>query len=167
MKMNRDHQLMVPFTNFTIMEINKSNIKYKEWRSVEDMHEDTLNAISELRFINDEQQFLEDLIKNYTIDLITGNTFSKSKEAISSLSKHRKDLKPLLKRTIAHSNNLQTLLDDDEIPGEIDRYKEAHYDIMVEVVAYYSKFKKIKRMIFSLVQKIIKQNKKRKLLHKQ
>lgn len=148
------------------MEINKSNIKYKEWRSIEDMHEDSLKAISELRFINDEQQFLEDLIKNYTIDLITGNTFSKSKEVINSLSKHRKDLKPILKRTMSHSNDLQTLLDDDEIPGEIDRYKETHHDTMVEVIAYYSKFKKIKRKIFSLIQKILKQKKKKKLLYR-
>jgi hypothetical protein len=146
------------------MEINKSNIKYKEWRSTEDMHEDTLNAISELRFINDEQQFLEDLIKNYTIDLIAEDTFTKSREVISSLSRHRKDLKPLLKKTMTHSNMLQTLLDDDEIPGEIERYKEAHHDLMVEVVAYYTKFKRVKRKIFSLVQKIIKHKKQKKLL---
>ncbi len=146
------------------MEINKSNIKYIEWRSTEDLHEDILNSISELRFIKDEQQFLEDLIKNHTLDLISGNAFEKSKEAVSKLSQHKKKLKPLLKKAMAHSNNLQILLDEEEVPGELEGYKEDHYKLMFEVVAYYSKFKKIKRKIFNLIKQIMKEGKQRRLL---
>jgi len=146
------------------MEVNKSSIKYIEWHSAEDLHEDILHCISDLRFIKDEQQFLEDLIKNQTLDLLAGNMYATSKEIIGALSQLRKDLSPLLKRVMAHSNNLQRLLDEDEIPGEIEDYKEIHYALMFEVIAYYSKFKKVKRKIFNLIKQVSKQSKQKRLL---
>ena len=147
------------------MEINKSNIKYIEWRSTEDLHEDIMNCISELRFIRDEQQFLEDLIKNYTLELIGGDIYEKSKDVIGKLSTNRKALTPLQRKLIAHSNNLEILLDENDIPCEIEDYKEDHYQLMFEVVAYYSKFKKVKRGIFMLIKQIMKEGKRKRLLN--
>jgi len=146
------------------MEINKSSIKYIEWRSTEDLHDDILNCISEVRFIKDEQQFLEDLIKNHTLELIDGNSYEKSKEVISSLSSLQKGLNPLLKKLMVHSNNLQALLDEDEVPHEMEDYKKEHYTLMFEVVAYYAKFKKVKRKIFGFIKQIFKDGKVKRLL---
>jgi hypothetical protein len=146
------------------MEINKSSIKYMEWRSAEDLHDDILNCVSEVRFIKDEQQFLEDLIKNHTIELIGGNSYENSKEVIGLLSQLRKELDPLLTKLMSHSNSLQILLDEEETPNEMEEYKEGHYTLMFEVVAYYAKFKKVKRKIFSLIKVILKQSKQKRLL---
>ncbi len=141
-----------------------SSISYIEWRSTEDLHLDALNCISEVRFIKDEQQFLEDLIMNHTLELIDGNFYERSKEVIGSLSVLRKGLRPLLKRLMVHSNNLQALLDEEEVPNEMEGYKEDHYELMSEVVAYYAKFKKVKRKIFRLIKQIIKEGKLKRLL---
>lgn len=146
------------------MEVNKSNIKYIEWRSTEDLHEDIRNSISELRFIKDEQLFLEDLIKGHTIQLISGNTYEESKDVISMLSKHSKKLPQLLTQLMTHSNNLQILLDEEEVPCEMEDYKEVHYKLMFDVIAYHSKFKKIKRKIFLLIKQLMKQDRQKRLL---
>ena len=147
------------------MEITKSHIKYIEWRSVEDLHADIINSISELRFIKDEQQFLEDLIINHTMGLISGDSYELSKNAITKLSKSRKKLGPLLKKLTSHSNKLEILLDDNHFINEMEDFKELHYQIMLEFNAYDSQFKKVKKQIFKLIKKILKESKQHKLLN--
>ena len=147
-----------------IMEINRSNIKYIEWRSTEDLHEDIRNSISELRFIKDEQLFLEELIKGHTLQLISGTNYEESKEVILMLSNHSKKLQPLLTRLKKHSNNLQILLDEEDVPNEMEDYKEVHYKLMFDVINYYSKFKKIKQKIFLLIKKLMKKGRQKLLL---
>jgi len=146
------------------MEMTRSYIKYIEWRNTEDLHEDILHCISELRFIKDEQQFLENIIKNYTLALIDGNVYEKTKEVIRDLSQCKKNLSPLQKKLMAHSNKLQTLLDEVNIPNEMEDYKDEHYPLMFEVIAYYSNFKKVKLNIFNLIKQINKEGKQKRLL---
>lgn len=147
------------------MKINTSGIKYMEWRSPEDLHEDTLYSISELRFIKDEQRFLEELIKTHTIDLVKRYAFDESKAVIADLAKLRKEADPLLKRLLAHGNTLQQLVDEEEIPHEMEDYKEVHYTLIFDVIAYYSRFKKCKRAIFNFIRQIQKQDKQQRLLN--
>ena len=147
------------------MEITKSHIKYIEWRSVEDLHADIINSISELRFIKDEQQFLEDLIINHTMGLIAGDSYELSKNAITKLSKSRKKLGPLLKKLTSHSNKLEILLDENHIINEMEDFKELHYQVMKEFNTYDSGFKKVKKQIFKLIKKILKESKQHKLLN--
>ena len=146
------------------MEITKSHIKYIEWRSVEDLHADILNSISELRFIKDEQQFLEDLIINHTMGLIAGNSYELSKNVITKLSKSRIKLGPILKKLTSHSNKLELLLDDNQIVNEIEDFKELHNQLMLDFNSYNSQFKRIKKQIFKLIKKLLKEVKQHKLL---
>ena len=152
------------YTKTRIMRINPSSIKYIEWRSPEGLHEDTVTSMSELRFLKSEISFLSDLIKSHTLDLLSENLFEESRKIATELSKQKKVVKPLLKRLNTHSNTLETLLDDIDIPDEEDEYKVAHYQLMFETVACLSKFKKLKRRVFRLIKKILKEKKKRKLL---
>ena len=46
------------------MESNKTKAKYQEWLSPEIIHKATLNWLSELKFIKDENLFFDDLIKS-------------------------------------------------------------------------------------------------------
>lgn len=147
------------------MEINKSHIKYIEWRSIENLHEDILNSISELRFTKDEQQFLEDLILNHTMGLIAGDSYELSKNVITRLTKSRIKLGPLLKKLMAHSNDLESLLDENQILGEMEDFKELHYQLMYEVITYNSQFKRVKKQIFKLIKQIMKDSKQKRLLN--
>ncbi len=146
------------------MHINPTSIKYIEWRSPEGLHEDSVTCISELRFVKDEIQFLSDLIKSHTLDILSKNLFVESKEIATELSSQKKRIKPLIKNLISHSNILETLMDDIDIPDEEDEYKTVHYQLMFEAMAYLSNFKKLKRRVFSLIKSILKEKKKQKLL---
>ncbi|KAA3621451.1 MAG: hypothetical protein DWP94_10405 [Flavobacterium sp.] len=146
------------------MNFNPSSIKYIEWRSPDGLHEDTVNCISELKFIKDEIQFLSDLIKSHTLELLNKNAFAESKELAVELSDYKKKIKVLLTKLENHSNVLETLVDDIDIPDEEDEYKTAHYQLMFEAVGFISSFKKLKRRVFKLIKIILKEKKQRKLL---
>lgn len=146
------------------MHINPSSIKYIEWRSPEGLHEDTITCISELRFLKDEILFLSDLMKSHTLDILSENLFEESRVIALELSKQKKRVKPLIKKLMNHSNVLETLLDDIDIPDEDDDYKNAHYQLMFEAVACLASFKKLKRRVFRLIKKILKEKKKHRLL---
>jgi hypothetical protein len=146
------------------MKVNPSSVTYIRWRDPQGLHEDSITCISELRFARDELKFLNDLIASHTLELLSENLYATSKELMDKIGKMRKGLKPLIKNMVKHSNNLELLLDDIDIPDEDDDYKIAHYNLMFEAVSFLSKFKKLKRRVFRLIKAILKENKKRKLL---
>jgi hypothetical protein len=147
------------------MKINASSIKYIQWRDPQGLHEDTTGCISELRFAKDELQFLDDLMKSHTLDLLSTINFDESRALASEISMKEKLLGPLMKKLIAHANLLQTLVDDIEVAGETEDYKNAHYKLMFEAAEYLAKFRKLKRKVFSLIKSILMDKKKRKLLN--
>jgi hypothetical protein len=147
------------------MEINKAHIKYIEWRSIEELHEEILNCISELRFTKDEQQFLEDLILNHTMGLLAGKGYELSRNIITRLTKSRDRLGPLLKKMLSHNNDLQSLLDEINNIEEIEDFKKLHSQLMSEFIVYNSQFKKIKKQIFKLIKQILKEKRQMKLLN--
>ncbi|WP_298541393.1 hypothetical protein [uncultured Aquimarina sp.] len=147
------------------MKSKKPNIKYIEWKSPEELHEASLNWISELKFIKDEQHFLEELIENYTIQLISGKTFEKSSEIVNELALNRKQINPLLKKVIRHFNELTILVDGIDQPKEEKKYKENHQELLVEVSTYFESYKETKRRIFDLIKAIVKKGKQKRLLN--
>ena len=146
------------------MKAKEPNIKYVEWKSPEESHETSINWVSELKFIKDEQHFLDELIENYTLQLISEKTFEKSKSIVNELSTKRKELDPLLKKIINHVNELTILVDGIDQPKEEKEYKQEHGTLLVEVNQYLAGYKEIKRSIFELMKGIMKQGKQKRLL---
>ncbi len=146
------------------MNTNPYIMKYKEWRNPSSLHEETIRYISELKFLDDEIQFLSDLIKEFTLELISGKNFDESRILINELSTYKKTLNTLLKDIETHKNNLQTLLDDIDIPDEEDEYQIDHNKLMSEAIAFNLKVRKLKAKIFDLIKKIMKVGKQKRLL---
>ncbi|GAA4275467.1 hypothetical protein [Aquimarina mytili] len=146
------------------MKSKEPNVKYIEWRSPEELHETSLNWVSELKFIKDEQHFLDELIENHILQLISGATFEKSKAVVNALSQKKKTIDPLLKRIINHHNELTILLDGIDQPKEEKQYKEDHRVLLVEIANYLNEYKNVKRQIFDLIKTIMKQEKQKRLL---
>ncbi|GAA4112401.1 hypothetical protein GCM10022393_10840 [Aquimarina addita] len=140
------------------------NTKYIAWRSSEELHEACLQWISELKFSKDEQHFLDELIKDYTLPLITNQNFEKSSEIINRLSKKQQELEPLIKKIIRHQNELNILIDGVDQPKEEKEYKNMHSALLIEVNLYFNEFKKVKRDIFDMIRNSMKQSKKKRLL---
>lgn len=149
------------------MSINPSSVTYIAWRDPQGLHEDSVQCISELRFAKDELQFLSDLIKGYTLPLLSEKYFNQAKAVSEEISSRRKEIKPLIKELIAHSNLLETLVDDIDIPDEEDEFKTEHYRLMFEAVGYLNSHKKLKRRIFTLIKQVMKEKKKNVNLLKQ
>jgi len=147
------------------MEISKAHIKYIEWRSIEELHEETLNCISDLRFTKDEQQFLEDLILNHTMGLLVGKSYELSRNVITRLTKSRNNLGPILKKLMSHNNDLQSLFDKVNNTEEMDNFKKLHNQLMSEFIVYNAQFKKVKKQIFKLIKQILKERRQVKLLN--
>ncbi len=141
------------------------NIKYIESKNPDELHVESLNWISELKFIKDEQHFLDDLLKSYTIQLIENQDFSKNKKIISQLSKLRKTGEKLLKKLINHENELLILVDGIDQIKEEKHYRFLHSTYLLEVTNYFNDYKAIKRDIFIVVKAIMKHEKQKRLLN--
>ncbi len=141
------------------------DIKYIESKSPVELHVESLNWISELKFIKDEQRFLDELLKSYTIQLIENQDFSKNKEIISHLSKLEKNGEELLKKIINHENELLILVDGIDQIKEEKHYRFLHSTYIMQVTNYFNEYKDVKREIFNVVKKIMKHEKQKKLLN--
>ncbi len=141
------------------------DIKYIESKSPEELHVESLNWLSELKFIKDEQHFLDELLKSYTLQLAKNQDFSKNKDIISHLSKLRKNGEELLKKIINHENELLILVDGIDQIKEEKHYRFLHSTYLMEVTNYFNEYKDVKRSIFDVVKKIMKQEKQKRLLN--
>ena len=133
-----------------------SNYKFVQWSSPEELHGDCLLWMSKLRFIKDEQGFLNDLIKNYTLQLLSEDLYKRATHFINLLQQEEIDVIKLLQKVQNHCNGLQILVDGVDEIREEKRYKEAHYYRKMEVIVYEQEFQKTKKEIFNMVKHIMR-----------
>ncbi|MEL6810306.1 MAG: hypothetical protein AAFP76_03105 [Bacteroidota bacterium] len=137
--------------------------KFVEWSSPEELHEASLGWRSELEFIKDEQQFLDSLIKNHTLQLVSGELYAKSVAVISELLAEEKEVTSLLNRVYAHLNRLEVLTDGVDQLEDEKSYKEEHYILKIEVSRYSSDYRITKAKIFDLIKELMKKGKQKRI----
>ena len=137
---------------------------YVEWLSAEEMHETSKQLFSELNFIKDEQLFLNDLVKSFTLQLIDTDIFEESKKVIDQIQRFEKDMETLLKKVRAHENQLQIMVDDiDQLTME-KAYIVTHKELLNDVNEYVVKYRKVKERLFKVVSSVMKREKQKRLL---
>ena len=141
------------------------NLKFVESKNADELHVESLNWISELKFIKDEQYFLDDLLKSYTLQLIKEPKFDESNKVIAKLSSIRKDGEELLKKMINHENELLILVDGIDQIKEEKKYRFLHSKYLLEVTNYFNDYKEVKKEIFAIIKQIMKEEKQRRLLN--
>ena len=94
------------------MNIKDNTHRYIEWIDPEEMHRATILWLSEVKFMRDEQMFLNNLIKHYTVQLVDSKIFEKSKKIVSRLTDLEKESISLMKKIQAHENKLEIMIDD-------------------------------------------------------
>lgn len=142
----------------------KSHLIFIEWRDSAGLHADTAKTILDIKFLKDELRFLKDLMAAHTLELIYGNTVEESKVVINQLTAHSNRLITLLKALEVHCNNLQVVMDDDDVPGEMQSYKDEHYRLMIEEMDLHADLKKTKQIIFKMLAEVMKKSKQKKLI---
>ncbi|WP_338359477.1 hypothetical protein [Yeosuana marina] len=146
------------------MQTNQSTSKYQEWLSPEIIHKATLNWLSEIEFIRDEQLFFDDLIKSYTIQLVDSKHFKKSKVIVDELKAFDKETNNILKEVKGHERALDILVDGIDQIKEEEAYRKEHLRLIIDVSNFQNNYRAIKKQVFKLIKGIIKEGKQKRLL---
>ncbi len=146
------------------MKSKYNQVNYVEWRSTGEMHSNTVEWLSDLDFVKVEQGFLEELIKENTLNLISGDAFAKIKATVIKLSKSIEKANALASRVQIHSNELEILVDEVKQEKKEQLFKQEHNLLNAEIFIFLNKYKDIKNEIFELIKNIMKINKQKRLL---
>ncbi|WP_411895746.1 hypothetical protein [Winogradskyella sp. A2] len=138
--------------------------KHTEWLSAEDMHDASRLWLSELQFFKEEQLFLEDLIKSYTLNLIDNNHFEESKTIIDKLSVVVKNTQVLLNAVNSHEKGLAIMVDGIDQLEEEAAYRKEHRNLIELIGEFKKRYQKIKKKLFSLIKLVMKESKQKRLL---
>jgi len=147
------------------MKTKKKIYRYLEWKSPGEMHQTSLEWISELKFIKDEKLFLNDLIKSYTLQITGLGLFEESRKLITAISNSELELEILLKKVRAHENQLSIMLDDVDQPIMEKAYTETHRDLIFTIDTYLLEYRKLKGSLFQMISKVMKKEKQKRLLN--
>jgi len=148
------------------MKSTYTNAKYLEWLSAETMHKNSIEWLSDLEFMKDEQLFFDDLIKSYTLQLIDLKHFKESKRIIDTLSKLQKRTNLLIESIKTHKNDLKIMVDGIDQPKEEEGYKSAHRSLIVKINGFVKEYRVLKTEFFSLMKNIKKEEKQKHLIDK-
>jgi len=146
------------------METSGQNYKYVEWKSAEEMHFSSIQWISELNFIKDEDQFFEDMLKEYTMPIIESHLLSKVKGLIDRLTKYKQKTETLLNKILEHRNGLQIMVDGINQLEEENRYKKEHRKLLIDVNQFSLEYNDLKKEIFETISQALKLQKQKRLL---
>tara|TARA_R100000935_G_scaffold15425_2_gene30799 strand:+ start:24927 stop:25364 length:438 start_codon:yes stop_codon:yes gene_type:complete len=142
------------------------NITYKivQWSTPEELYSECLEWASQLKFIKDEQRFLDNLIKEYTVSLISEDAYNDSLKLVGELNTEEKELSKLFKRVKDHTNSIEVLLDATADERKGAAYREIHYYLKVDVFTYAKKYRETKTALFKKIKKLMKNEKRCHLL---
>ena len=147
------------------MNIKDKTHRYIQWISPDEMHSETVEWMSELKFVRDEQQFLNSLVKHYTLQLVDGDNYGKSKEIVGAILDAENELQRLIKEVQLHENQLEILVDDVDQPRMEQAYKETHGELIGKMHHYLEEYRGLKKRLFNLISAVIKKDKRNRLLN--
>lgn len=147
------------------METKSNKRKFREWFSADELHEESKRWSSELKFARDEQKFLNQMVKDYTLDIIDSDMFKSVQPVVESLDKLEKDLVDLFKKVQLHENQLQIMVDEVNQEKMEEAYLDTHNDLGKEIEDYFVKYRDSKTKIFNIVSNVIKRKKQKRLLN--
>lgn len=137
--------------------VYKHNIDY--------LHSKSKQWISEIKFINVEQNFLKELLAEHIIGLCDSNNFTKAKLFLNGINHEIKLGDKLLNSIKEHNINLALLIENVYLKKE-GAIRENHKFLKTDVKNYIENFKYIKEQVFEIILHIMKKEKQQKLLAK-
>lgn len=138
----------------------------KDWqnrvKSVEELHNDSKEWISEIKFIRDEIRFLEHLLRENYIDCLSAGLYKKIETLVDKMSFERvagETLEIVIKE---QEVILSDLIKNDSVSSN-KNYLENHRKLEFEMDYFSKKYKRIKKEIFEIIEKVMKQKDQKKL----
>lgn len=145
----------------------KSNtIEKQEWKSIEEIHAESVQWLSGLEFIDDEQEFIETLLKKYFIRLSSSDLYSESRKLINQYSKLKEENLQIIAQVENHENHLAHLFETRKVVDKKALQKE-HQELTLKVSEHYNSFLQLKEHIFSLIKSVMHEKKRKLSIEKQ
>ena len=148
------------------METIPKFLKFVNQLNAEDMHLTSQEWLSELKFMKDEHLFFEDLVTEFTPQLIAFNHFSNNKEIMNAIYKSQKRNDELIEEVKEHENGLQIMVDGIDQPQEEKAYRTEHKRLILTIKEVLKEYNTLKKQLFNIINSIKKENKTRHLLNK-
>ena len=153
------HCFLLLTSNFNAMKTKEKQLKYIEWLSADDMHHGSRKWLSELKFVKDEELFLDDLIKSYTLQLIDSKHFEESKKIVDKLKEFHKKTENMMKLVKSHERKLKIMVDGIDQHEAEDNYKDEHQWLTNSMEQFLKKYWAFKSQLFDLIKRVIKEQK--------
>lgn len=118
---------------------------------------------SDLKFFNDEVQFLSILVDRYFMGLTDEKNVDTTKSVASKLSDVEKRRLALEEDVSAHLHHLANLVEN-PFPHNAQDYRDEHGALEKTLADFVKYFKAIKKEIFSLTEQVIESEKAKHLL---
>lgn len=144
----------------------KTKIK-KDWfdrvKSIQELHRDSIMWVSEINFINDEMRFLEHLLSSKYIDCLSSGLNKKIEISVEKISEEKKVGKTLLELILKQESILSNLIETNSVTSN-KNFLDTHKKLEIEIDNYVKKYKRIKKQIFDIIEKVMKKKDQKKLL---
>ena len=131
----------------------------KDWfgrsKSIEELHHDSMNWLSEIEFINYEMKFLNKLLSSYYIDLLDSGYDKLIKGLANKIIIEKKTGKALSKLILEHEKILSDLIQTNSVTSN-KNYLETHKKFEIEIIIFLGRYKELKTEIFRLIERILK-----------
>jgi hypothetical protein len=128
------------------------------------MHEASKEWLSELNFIKDEHLFFEDLVTQFTSQLMAFGNFSSNKEIIDAINRSQKQNNTLVEAVKVHENELKIMVDEIDQIEEEKAYTKEYSDLIIAITEFLKEYKLLKTQFFDIIKSIKKEDKNRHLL---
>ncbi|GLU45321.1 hypothetical protein [Allomuricauda sp. NBRC 101325] len=138
---------------------------FREWFSVEELQQESKKWMSELQFAQDEQRFLNQMIKDYTLDIIDSEMFNRVQPVVDGLNRLENHLQELMDSVRVHENQLSTLIEEKITDKFESSYLESHNDLAMLLDDYFEKYKDYKTQMFEIISQVMKHKKQKRLLN--
>ncbi|WP_111684006.1 hypothetical protein [Winogradskyella tangerina] len=143
-----------------------TNVKYTEWLSADEMHEESKKWLSELEFYKEEQWFFEDLIRSYTLQILDHDHFEESKNHIDKLTEIVEQTQMLINTVKSHEKELSIMVDGIDQIEEEKAYRQEHRNLIKMFDEFKIRYLTLKTKFFSLIKTVMKEGKQKRLLDK-
>lgn len=137
----------------------------KDWfgrsKSVEELHQDSINWLSEIEFTNYEMKFLNQLLSSYYIDLLDSGYDDNIKELVDKIVIEKKSSKALSKLLVEHEKILSDLIQTNSVTSN-KNYLDTHKKFEIEMNIFLGRSRALKMKIFKLIERTMRKKKQKK-----
>ncbi|MFD1292575.1 hypothetical protein ACFQ5N_01895 [Lutibacter holmesii] len=139
----------------------------KDWygreKSIEELHDDARNWISEIDFITDEIRFLERLLSYNYINCKEAGLLEEIQKVIKKITAEKK-VGITAKEVIQEQERILSNLIKTNAASQNENYFDTHQKLEAEIRFYIHKYKNIKKEIFTIIETILKKKDQKKLV---